>query len=132
MRQAFINDILNQLGAMNLSSEDKTENWTKGCSFFSCNYHKHSSRKHQDGLTRMKRKLSCFSKKNTACTRHIKMILALYQRRLPTTIFVRQSKTGTVTCKTAILERWAERFNSVLNRPSSVKQIATDRVQCSA
>ena len=40
MRQAFINDILNQLGAMNLSSEDKKENWTKGCSFFSCNYHK--------------------------------------------------------------------------------------------
>ena len=28
MRQAFINDITNQLGAMNLSSEDPEENWT--------------------------------------------------------------------------------------------------------
>ena len=28
MRQAFINDISNQLGAMNLSSEDPEENWT--------------------------------------------------------------------------------------------------------
>ena len=52
------------------------------------------------GLMRMVKKLSCFEKKNTACTRHIKMILALYQRRLRTTRFVRQSKTGSVTCKT--------------------------------
>ena len=28
MRQAFINDISKQLGAMNLSSEDPEENWT--------------------------------------------------------------------------------------------------------
>ena len=28
MRQAFINDISNQLGAMSLSSEDPEENWT--------------------------------------------------------------------------------------------------------
>ena len=28
MRQAFINDISNHLGAMNLSSEDPEENWT--------------------------------------------------------------------------------------------------------
>ena len=28
IRQAFINDISNQLGAMNLSSEDPEENWT--------------------------------------------------------------------------------------------------------
>ena len=28
MRQAFINDISNQLGVMNLSSEDPEENWT--------------------------------------------------------------------------------------------------------
>ena len=65
MRQAFTNDSSNQLGAMTLSSEDPEENWTvffskgcrcndsqfrrsrreldsfsKGCSFFSCNYHR--------------------------------------------------------------------------------------------
>ena len=108
------------------------------------------------------------------------MILALYQRRLPTTIFVRQSKTGSVTCKTpgykkveeiqsfadqkdmkkfhdalktiygpkssgatpllsadgstlltdkdAILKRWADHFNSVLNRPSSVNDNAINRL----
>ena len=28
IRQAFINDIYNHLGAMNLSSEDTEENWT--------------------------------------------------------------------------------------------------------
>ena len=50
MRQAFINDISNQLGAMNLSSED-SENWT----VFQNVVHSsaattigHPSRKHQD------------------------------------------------------------------------------------
>ena len=110
------------------------------------------------------------------------MILALVQRRLRTTIFVRQSKTGSVTCKTdswlskkaeeiqsfadrkdmkkfldalktiygpkssgatpllsadgstlltdkdAILKRWAEHFNSVLNCPSSVNDNAINRL----
>ena len=48
------------------------------------------------GLTRLMRKLSCFLMKNTACTR----LLPRYQSRLPTAIFVRQSKTGSGTCKT--------------------------------
>ena len=42
-----------------------------------------------------------------------------------------------LTDKDAILKRWAEHFNSVLNRPSSVNdnainRLPTDRVQCSA
>ena len=51
MRQAFINDISNRLGAMNLSSEDPEENW----SVFQNVVHssaattlRHPYRKHQD------------------------------------------------------------------------------------
>ena len=103
MRQAFINDISNQLGAMNLSSENPEENWTvflKVVHSSASTTIGHPSSKHQDWLDENDEEIKLLLKKNTACTRHIKMILALYQRRLPTTIFVRQSKTGSVTCKT--------------------------------
>ena len=51
MRQAFINDISNQLGATNLSSEDPEENWTffpKGGYSSAATTIGHPSRKHQD------------------------------------------------------------------------------------
>ena len=51
MRQAFINDISNQLGAMNLSSEDPEENWTvfqKVVHSSAATTIGHPSRKHQD------------------------------------------------------------------------------------
>ena len=51
MRQAFINDISNQLGAMNLSSEDPEENWTvfqKVVHSSAATTIEHPSRKHQD------------------------------------------------------------------------------------
>ena len=96
MRQAFINDISNQLGAMNLSSEDPEENWT----VFQQVVHSsaattigHPSRKHQDWFDENDEEIKMLLEAK-------QMILALYQRRLPTTIFVRQSKTGSVTCKT--------------------------------
>ena len=51
MRKAFINDISNQLGAMNLSSEDTEENWTvfqKVVHSSAATTIEHQSRKHQD------------------------------------------------------------------------------------
>ena len=51
MRQAFINVISNQLGAMNLSSEDPEENWTvfqKVVHSSAATTIGHQSRKHQD------------------------------------------------------------------------------------
>ena len=51
MRQAFINAISNQLGAMNLSSEDPEENWTvfqKVVHSSAATTIGHPSRKHQD------------------------------------------------------------------------------------
>ena len=51
MRQAFINDISNQLGAINLSSEDQEENWTvfqKVVHSSAATTIGHPSRKHQD------------------------------------------------------------------------------------
>ena len=51
MRQAFINYISNQLGAMNLSSEDPEENWTvfqKVVHSSAATTIGHPSRKHQD------------------------------------------------------------------------------------
>ena len=104
MRQAFINDISNQLGAINLSSEDPEENWTvfqKVVHSSAATTKGHSSRKHQDWFVENDVEIKLLLEENTACTRHIKMILALYQRRLPTTILVRQSKTDSVTCKTS-------------------------------
>ena len=103
MRQAFVNDISNQLGAMKLSSEDPEENRT----VFQKVVHSsaaatlgHPSRKHQDWFDENDKEIKLLLEEKHCLTRHIKMILALYQRRLPTTIFVRQSKTGSVTCKT--------------------------------
>ena len=89
---------------MNLSSEDPEENWTvfqKVVHSSAATTIGHPSGKHQDWFDENDEEIKLLlEKKNTACTRHSKMILALYQRRLPTTIFVRQSKTGSVTCKT--------------------------------
>ena len=51
MRQAFINDISNQLGPMNLSSEDTEENWTvfqKVVHSSAATIIGHPSRKHQE------------------------------------------------------------------------------------
>ena len=51
MRQAFINDISNQLGAINLSSEDPEENWTvfqKVVHSSAATTIGHPSHKHQD------------------------------------------------------------------------------------
>ena len=59
------------------------------------------------------------------------MMLALYPRRQPTATVYDPKGSGTTTLlsadgitlltdKDAILERWTEHFNSVLNRPSSV------------
>ena len=51
MRQAFINDISHQLGAMNLSSEDQEENWTvfqKVVHSSAASTIGHPFRKHQD------------------------------------------------------------------------------------
>ena len=89
---------------MNLSSEDPEENWTvlqKVVYSSAATTIGHPSRKHQDWFDENEEEIKLLlEEKQTACTRHIKMILSLYQRRLPTTIFVRQSKTGSVTCKT--------------------------------
>ena len=51
MRQAFINDISNQLRALNLSSEDPEENWTvfqKAVHASAATTIGHPSHKHQD------------------------------------------------------------------------------------
>ena len=104
MRQAFLTDICNQLDAINLSSENPEEKWTV--------FHKvvhssaattlgHLSRKHQDWFDEndddIQRLLE--KKKNTDCTRHIKMILAQYLRKQPTATFVRQSRPSLGTSK---------------------------------
>ena len=48
------------------------------------------------GLMRMMTKFRGFLKKNTDCTRHIKMILAQYPRKLPTATFVRANTAYTM------------------------------------
>ena len=94
MRQAFLTNICNQLDATNLSSENPEENWT----VFHKTVHSsvattlgHPSRKHQDRFDE--------NDDETHCTRHIKMILAQYPRKLPTATFVRQSRPSLGTYK---------------------------------
>ena len=85
---------------MNLSSEVPEENLTafqKVVHASAATTVGYPSRKHQDLFDENDEEIKLLLEENT---RHIKMILALYQRRLPTAIFVRQSKTGSVTCKT--------------------------------
>ena len=90
---------------MNLSSENTEENWT--VFLFKIRFILQlqlpmdiNFANTKTGLARMLKKLSRFLKKNTACTRHIKIIQALYSRRRPTSIFVRQSTIGSMYCKT--------------------------------
>ena len=181
-RQAFLTVICNQLDAINLSSENPKENWTvfhKTVHFSASTTLGHPSCKHQDWFNENDVTIfSGFLKKNTGCTRHIKMILTQYPRKQPTAIFVRQTRPSSGTCKIpgsgikqkkfsilrtkrtfhdalnniygpkssgattflsadgstlltdkeTILKRWAEHFNSVLNRPSSINEDAIDRL----
>ena len=78
MRQAFIDDICNHLGGINLSSEDPEKNMT----VFPNVVHSsatttlgHPPGNTETGLMRMMKKLSPFLKNNTACTRHIEICI---------------------------------------------------------
>ena len=100
MRQAFINDISIKFGALNLSSE---ENWTvfqKAAHSSAATTIGHPSRKHQDWLDENDEEIKMLLDEKHCLHEAHKMLLALYQRSLPTSKFVRQSKTGSVICKT--------------------------------
>ena len=184
MRQAFINDISNQLGAMNLSSEDPEENWTvfqKVVHSSAATTIGHPSRKHQDWFDENDEEIkllleekhclhkahqddiSSVSKKaayNNICktvqnrlrdmqdswlSKKAEEIQSFADRKdmkkfhdALKTIYGPKSSDATpllsadgstlLTDKDAILKRWAEHFNSVLNRPSSVNDNAINRL----
>ena len=95
-RQVFITDICNHLGAVQLILEDPEGN----CTIFRNAVHSsavdtlwHTSSKTKMRLARMVKKSRVFLKKNT-----LKMILAQYPRRQPTTTFVWQYGADTGTC----------------------------------
>ena len=103
MRQAFINDISNQLGAMNFSSEDPEENWTvfqKVVHSSAATNIGHPSRKHQDWFDENDKEIKLLLEEKHCLHKAHQDDTSSVSRRLPTTIFVRQSKTGSVTCKT--------------------------------
>ena len=184
MRQAFINDISNQLGAMNLSSEDPEENWTvfqKVVHSSAATTIGHPSRKHQDWFDENDEEIKllleekhCLHKAHHDDTSSVSKkaaynnICKTVQNRLRDmqdswlskkaeeiqsfadrkdmkkfhdalkTIYGPKSSGATpllsavgstlLTDKDAILKRWAEHFNSVLNRPSSVNDNAINRL----
>ena len=181
---AFINDIPNQLGAMNLSSEDPEENWTvfqKVVHSSAATTIGHPSRKHQDWFDENDEEIkllleekhclhkahqddtSAVSKKaayNNICkavqnrlrdmqdswlSKKAEEIQSFADRKdmkkfhdALKTIYGPKSSGATPllsadgstlpTDKDAILKRWAEHFNSVLNRPSSVNDNAINRL----
>ena len=184
MSQAFINDISNQLGAMNLSSEDPEEN----CAVFQKVVHSsaattigHLSRKHQEWFDENDEEIKLFleekhclhkthqdntssvSKKaayNNICMtvqnslsdmqdswlskkaeefrsfadrKDMKKIhdalKTIYGPKPSGAILLLSADGGTLlTDKDAILKRWAEHFNSVLNRPPSVNDNAINKL----
>ena len=184
LRQAFINDISNQLGAMNLSSEDPEENWTvfqkvvhssaattighpspKYQDLFDENdeeiklllEEKHCLHKaHQDDTSSVSKKAaynnicktvqnrlrdmqdSWLSKKaeeiqSFADQKDMKKfhdaLKTIYgQKNSGATPLLSTDGSTLLTDKDAILKRWAEPFNSVLNRPSSVNDKAINRL----
>ena len=86
MRQAFINDISNQLGAMNLSSEDPEENWTVFQNFVHSSAATtigHPSRKHQD----------CFDE-NDEETNLLRLVLLPCYRMMKSGTFSKRSGTA--------------------------------------
>ena len=184
MRQAFINDISNQLGAINLSSEDPEENWTvfqKVVHSSAATTIGHPSRKHQvwfdendEEIKLLLEEKHCLHKAHQDDTSSVSKkaaynnICKTVQNRLRDmqdswlskkaeeiqsfadrkdmkkfhdalkTIYGPKSSGATpllsadgstlLTDKDAILKRWAEHFNSVLNRPSSFNDNAINRL----
>ena len=184
MRQAFINDISNQLGAMHLSSEDPEENWTvfqKDVNSSAATTIGHPSRKHQDWFDENDEEIKlllaekrCLHKEHQNDTSSVSKkaaynnICKTVQNRLRDmqdswlsekaeeiqsfadrkdrkkfhnalkTIYGPKSFGATpqlsadgstlVSDKDVILKRWAEHFNSLLNRPSSVNDNAINRL----
>ena len=183
MRQAFINDISSQLGAMILSSEDPEENWTVFQIVHSSAVTaiRHPSRKHQDWFDENDEEIKLLLEEKHSLhkahkddTRSVSKkaaynnICKTVQNRLgdmqdswlskkaeeiPSfadrkdmkkfhdalkTIYCSKLSGATpllsadgstlLTNNDAILKRWAEHFNSVLNRPSSVNDNVINRL----
>ena len=87
-RQTLLIDIRNNLGALQLNSEDPQEDLTVFRNAFrssAVDNLEHESRKHQDWFDENDEEIKIFLKKHTAYTKHIKMILAQYPTRQPAT-----------------------------------------------
>ena len=156
-RQAFVNCLCSRLDALEHSSEDVDETWTvfrDTVHSSAMDYLGPVSRKHQDwfdkndkeiqGLLQEKhqkhkaylRNTSSVSSK-TAYSNICKTIQKKFFDALKTVYGPQSSGTtplfsadGTrlLTDKEAILKRWAEHFDGVLNRPSSINDEAINRL----
>ena len=88
---------------MNLSSEDPEENWTvfqKVVHSSAATTIGHPSRKHQDWFDENDEEIKLLLEEKHCLHKAHQDDTSSVSKRLPTTIFVRQSKTGSVTCKT--------------------------------
>ena len=114
MRQAFINDTSNQLGAMNLSSE---ENWIVFL-FFSKGVHSsaattigHPSRKHQDWFDENDEEIKLLLEEKHCLYKAHQDDTSSVSKKAAYNNILRQSKTGSVTCKTPGLARKQKKFS---------------------
>ena len=138
MRQAFINDISNQLGAMNLSSEDPEKNLTVfQRSFVSkkaaynniCKTVQNRLRDMQDSwLSKKAEEIQSFADRKDMKKFHDALKTIYGPKSSGATPLLSADGSTLLTDKDAILKRWAEHFNSVLNRPSSVNDNAINRL----
>ena len=119
MRQAFINDISNHLGAMNLSSEDPEENWTviqNVVHSSAATTLGHSSRKHQDWFDENDEEIkSLFEEKHR-----------LHKALQDDTCSVSKKATYSNICKT-VQNRLRDMQDSRMSKKAEEIQSLTDR-----
>ena len=102
-RQAFINDLISRLDALEHGSEDVDESWT----VFRDTVHSSAmdslgpvSRKHQDWFDENDKEIQGLLEEKHQNTRLTSEIPAQYLARLPIQTYARQFRRGSETCKT--------------------------------
>ena len=145
-RQAFVNDLYSRLDALEHSSEDVDESWTvfrDTVNSSAMYFLGQVSRKHQywfdendkeiQGLLDEKHQKHKAYLRNTSSvsskTAYSNICKTLYGLQSAGTIpLLSADGLSLLTDKEVILKRWAEHFDGVLNRPSSISDGAINRL----
>ena len=133
-RQAFVNDLCSRLDALEHSSEDEDESWTvfrdsKTAYSNICKTVQTRLRDMQDSWLRKKvDEIQSFADRKEMKKLFDALKTVYGPQGSGTTPLLSADGTNLLTDKEAILKRWAEHFDGVLNRPSSINDEAINRL----